>query len=407
METLSINARLSTQRKTLHGRDYLVAPLTLIVPGVLNGSQGPLYYPPEEITKNVLAWNNIPIVVYHPTLDGKQVSARRPDVLEKAAVGNVFNARVEDDKLKADGWFSLDNVMRVDNRIFKKLQAEEAIELSTGLFTDNIPAEPDATFNGISYTHVARNYRPDHLAILPDQTGACSIKDGCGVLVNKGEIPSNNNDSTKEGSKMPLTEKQKKEIVGALIANSCCWDAEDLEILNAFSDDKLVALKGQADKESQQETVINSATTEYTDELGTVHTWNAEKQVWENKAKDPKPVENEEKKMTPEDWWNQAPEEVKATVNFGRELEKKERTRLIEKLTANVKEEDKEKLQRQFEATTTENLQGLLSLVPESEPTPVTNYFGAAGPRPTPTINEDKFAPFGLPADYIQNEEKK
>jgi hypothetical protein len=31
---------------------------------------------------------------------------------------------------------------------------------------------------------VARNYRPDHLAVLPDQRGACSLTDGCGVMVN-------------------------------------------------------------------------------------------------------------------------------------------------------------------------------------------------------------------------------
>ena len=38
----------SVRRESLHGRSYLVAPTTLIVPGVLNGSMGPLYYPPED-----------------------------------------------------------------------------------------------------------------------------------------------------------------------------------------------------------------------------------------------------------------------------------------------------------------------------------------------------------------------
>src|SRR5690606_13771547 len=31
------------------------------------------------------------------------------------------------------------------------------------------------------YHSVARDYKPDHIAILPDRIGACSIADGCGV----------------------------------------------------------------------------------------------------------------------------------------------------------------------------------------------------------------------------------
>lgn len=54
------------------------------------------------------------------------------------------------------------------------------VELSTGLFTDN---EVEAgTWNGEDFVAIARNYRPDHLAILPDKVGACSIKDGAGLL---------------------------------------------------------------------------------------------------------------------------------------------------------------------------------------------------------------------------------
>lgn len=34
---------------------------------------------------------------------------------------------------------------------------------------------------------VARNHRPDHLAILPDQVGACSLADGAGLIRNAWE----------------------------------------------------------------------------------------------------------------------------------------------------------------------------------------------------------------------------
>ena len=65
--------------------------------------------------------------------------------------------------------------------LFADLAAGRKIELSTGLFTDNEPARPGATHNGRAYGHVARAHRPDHLAILPDRRGACSVDDGCGV----------------------------------------------------------------------------------------------------------------------------------------------------------------------------------------------------------------------------------
>jgi hypothetical protein len=61
------------------------------------------------------------------------------------------------------------------------------LEVSTGLFSDqdSVPGE----WNGEAYDAILRNYRPDHLALLPGGTGACSWEDGCGVRANqKGEL---------------------------------------------------------------------------------------------------------------------------------------------------------------------------------------------------------------------------
>jgi len=186
MDYLAANlAHSRVRRASLNGREHLVAPLTLIVPGVLSGSQGPLFYPPDEIGKNPSAWNHVPIVVYHPkSNDGSHVSARDPDVLDRQGIGVVLRAR-SNGKLIAEGWFDVEKTRKVDRRILQALEAGKQIELSTGLYTDNEPAPANSNHNGKPYSHIARNYRPDHLAILPDLTGACSIQDGCGVLVNK------------------------------------------------------------------------------------------------------------------------------------------------------------------------------------------------------------------------------
>ena len=62
------NAKLGKARRAVwNGREYLVAPMTLIVPGILEGSKGPLLYLPDDIAENHEQWGqDIPLVVRHP-----------------------------------------------------------------------------------------------------------------------------------------------------------------------------------------------------------------------------------------------------------------------------------------------------------------------------------------------------
>lgn len=182
LQRLVVNFSGRVRRAKHQGRDYLVAPMVLINPGVLNGSKGALLYPPDEVAKNPRQWNGVPIVVYHPHRLGQPVSASAPGVLDSQGIGEVRNA-TSNGKLRAEGWFDAEKTRRVNPSVYNRLLKNEPIELSTGLYTDN--EEQSGTFNGRQYEAIARNYRPDHLAILPDQVGACSVKDGCGVLVNK------------------------------------------------------------------------------------------------------------------------------------------------------------------------------------------------------------------------------
>lgn len=180
MENFTSNFRGNTSTEILHGRRHRVVPVSMIVPGVLNGSLGPLLYPSDEIARNPEAWNGIPIVVDHPRRNGQFVSARLPGV---SSVGTVRNARIDKrGRLVAEGWFDVLKAKAADHRILQSLDAGKPVELSTGLFCDNSPSE--GVYNGKAYKFIAKNYRPDHLAILLDDVGACSILDGCGVGVN-------------------------------------------------------------------------------------------------------------------------------------------------------------------------------------------------------------------------------
>lgn len=190
METLLANLSGAVRRETLNGRTYLVAPLTMIVPGVLNGSQGALYYPPSEVEAAADSWNGIPITLRHPVdAQGNPTSARQPGVLARVGLGTVYAANY-DGKLTAEGWFDEELTKSRDPGVHAALLSGKPTELSTGLFTRN--KAPDGTVyngrcpsTGRSYEYVAKRHRPDHLAVLPDQVGACSLKDGCGVLVNQ------------------------------------------------------------------------------------------------------------------------------------------------------------------------------------------------------------------------------
>lgn len=185
-EILLANSAGKTRRAWLNGREYLVAPLTTIVPGVLSGSKGALFYPPEEISRNHADWNDRPITLYHPTdpLTGEHLSADHDGVRERQGLGFLRNTTANG-KLKHEGWFDAERTRSLDKRVYDNLVKNRPMELSTGLYTDNEPAPAGSNFRGKPYSFTARNYRPDHLAVLPDQRGACSISDGCGVLVNR------------------------------------------------------------------------------------------------------------------------------------------------------------------------------------------------------------------------------
>lgn len=183
LQRIVANFSGNIRRTTLNGREYLVAPLTMIVPGILHGSQGPLLYREEDIKQNVAAWNGVPLTVQHPSMNGGPISAKASGVWERQGIGTVKNASYKG-KLVAEGWFDAKRTRRISLETYNALVRNQPIELSTGLFTKNLPVKNGA-YKGKRYTHIATNFKPDHLAILPDRKGACSIKDGCGVLINK------------------------------------------------------------------------------------------------------------------------------------------------------------------------------------------------------------------------------
>lgn len=221
-----ITANLKTKlvrNEKLGGKDYIVAPMVMIVEGVHNGSKGPLFYPKTELAKTPATWNHKPIVIQHPTdNEGAPRSACDKDMLEKYGVGIIMNTVCDKaGRLTAEAWIDADKCDKVDGgtAVLNALKKGTPMEVSTGLFTDDY--NTPGTFEGDAYEYVARNYRADHLAILPDKEGACSMAKGAGLI---------RNEAAKKGR-----------TLSDAVANAAMQAGLDLVTANALSFDEIRA----------------------------------------------------------------------------------------------------------------------------------------------------------------------
>ena len=178
----SANLEGKASRQLLDGVEHLVVPVVACKEGILND----IFYPADEIATFAAAWNGVPVPVAHPQEGDVHVSANAPKFEGTVNIGRFYNVDFTDAKLKGEIWIDIAKAHRLGfGNVVSHLQAGKLMEVSTGLFGD---AEDKAgTFNGKSYSKVMKNIRPDHLALLPDEKGACSIEDGCGAMrANKG-----------------------------------------------------------------------------------------------------------------------------------------------------------------------------------------------------------------------------
>lgn len=426
MERIVANISGKTRIDFLQGRKHIVANVVMIVPGVLNGSRGPLYYPPEEVTANVSRWNNIPLLKDHPYTPD---SAKTPSILNSQGIGVVLNAYVEGEKLKAEAWFDIERTKNVDERIYSKLQKNEPFELSTGLEGDE-DEKSGTTQNGKDYRAIYRNYRPDHLAVFVDKTGACSLEDGCGVLVNV---------TTNKESEMDKTK-----LVEQIIENCSCWSADEKDILMNFDQSKLEALAKETAKTKRNELIANAATSgvklgkttlvineegkwEGEDEIQTALTANEGmdmskfsdddlKEELKNRAaknKDLKKTENEgdppvNEPITPttENRGQRMTSEEVETLQWAENERKKRRRELISGLVENVSDEtEKKSLVETYNAMALDQLELLHRNRPktttnEEEFEYVDDYSGngAFGPDDI-SLNEGTVAPEPVPVN--------
>lgn len=432
-ETVVSNVGKSYRKSRLYGRDHLVVPVTMIVPGVLNGSRGPISYTKEENDKSVSRWNGMPITEGHPKIHGQSVSARSEEVLNKFQHGILLNTKSEDN-LTAEAWIDIENSQRVNPKVVWSILNNKKIEVSTGL-------EMVVVQNGEEL--IATEYAPDHLAILTDTIGACSIKDGCGLgveneldsielesvlhhqLRKRFSIANGANESLElmsinvtddyivynhddqmyrlgyevEASDVKLAENpvkvdrrvsyvsvsnkrgdemKKGQLIDSIVNSSCdCWGEEDREVLNGFEVDKLTRINdGIIANEAAKKTVealnnFDSDDFELTVNEGQV--------VVNSKSTSPEFDEAKLVKTITESVENSFMQKYGADITFSQEYRKEQREKVINSLC----DGDDDPRRSIFEDMSDEALKVMAENAGSSEPvTPAVPQFfgGKTGP---------------------------
>lgn len=210
------NRNYTPEIRLYNGARHVVVPVVMMVEGVHSGSRGPLFHSALELGRVVGAWNGIPVTLRHPEVNGQFVSANTPEQLQQS-IGRVFNARMDGAKLKAEAWINEAALQTMSPQALQAIRQGQAIDVSVGVFSDEEVVE--GSWNGENYTAIARNHRPDHLALLPGEQGACSWADGCGIRVNSNN--SNDVKTMEDQGTFSVFKKLKEDgyIVSSLVVN--------------------------------------------------------------------------------------------------------------------------------------------------------------------------------------------
>lgn len=197
MEQVFVNTEAQVEQYTVEtkywqGKEYLVVPVVMMVEGVHSGSRGAIFHSAEELGKSAGRWDGLPVTISHPQVGDEYVSANSEQILNDWGVGHISNSRMEGDKLRAEAWLDVQKLVALSPETLSAIKSGEVLEVSVGLYSDEDNIE--GVWNDEEYSSTASNYKPDHLALLPGEVGACSVMDGCGVRVNKQSKKEGGND---------------------------------------------------------------------------------------------------------------------------------------------------------------------------------------------------------------------
>lgn len=250
-----------------NGSEHLVVPVRAMVEGVIwaVNSEYPELVLASELAVSPQQWNGRAAFAGHPEEEGEQVTANTPKTLEKS-FGWIFNTASESEILanKALDFevyidpVKAEKVGREAQSVVRRLKADEAVEVSVGVFI--VAEQIEGVYSdGKPYLGAWREIVSDHIAFLgEDEVGACSIAAGCGaarynirhlVSFNNHEVKVVNNDGSvtdrPEEGELPakITErpKQKPSMLSKVLSflsqsERVAEGASDVDLRRALDD---------------------------------------------------------------------------------------------------------------------------------------------------------------------------
>ncbi len=201
---------------TLDGRDHLVVPVIALMEGVIHAvnADDHEFVPAAALARAAHTWNGRPLVLGHPTQDGRQISANAPDILERQAFGVIFQSRMNGSRLGMEAWIDpkrLEALGQTD--LLRRVREGDPIEVSVGAHVATFPKEG---------RHLGKRYGAewgeivgDHLAFLPKGVGACSLEMGCGAW--RTAMAWDEKNEKFKAQREPGVNKSLKERIGALL----------------------------------------------------------------------------------------------------------------------------------------------------------------------------------------------
>jgi len=172
------------------GVKYLVADVVAQREGVyyypaVGGGVRREFAPAEELQAAIEDVNRVPIVVSHPEDRNGDPTMLHDTRSAGSIVGEWRDLRSTEDGKGVAGatWIREAEVGEHDGALRSYVAAVERRglgEVSTGYDIEH--AEPSSGYhNGQQYEYIQRGIQLDHLALLPEEQGDCSVADGCGV----------------------------------------------------------------------------------------------------------------------------------------------------------------------------------------------------------------------------------
>lgn len=132
----------------------------------------------KNFKSHIESWDASPVFVNHPKINGEYAPVTYNPQLLTQSLGYMSGARIAGDSFHCNINIFASNSLYI-NEVLPVLKRDGNIGVSLGILSDII--YKDGWFNQERYNSIPVNIVSDHIAILPNELGACSLKDGCSM----------------------------------------------------------------------------------------------------------------------------------------------------------------------------------------------------------------------------------